>query len=136
MSTASVVQAALYSRLVATAAVTDLVPAGNILDINSRPAPDPAILLGEDQEVDEGRIDRNVTRIYSTLHVWKKEVGLEGVKAIAGAVRKAVNAGRLQLPTGFHCGDCYVSSSRFLRDPDGETAHGVVTIETLIAEVA
>lgn len=136
MSAPLAVQIAIRTRLIATAAVTDLVPADNIVDINSRPAPDPAIILGEDQEVDEGRIDRKVTRVYSTLHVWKREPSLEGVKAIAGAIRAALHARISAESSGHHIGDCYVSGTRFLRDPDGETSHAVVTIETLVAEVA
>ena len=109
-------------------------PASSILDRNARPAPDPSIILGEDQELDADRIARDVVRIYSTLHVWKKEQGLVGVKAIAGAVRSALQNGRLEMDAGFHCGDCVVTSTRFLRDPDGETAHGVLTVEALVRE--
>ncbi|MEF2071902.1 DUF3168 domain-containing protein [Consotaella aegiceratis] len=136
MSAALAVQKAIRARLVESVTVTDLVPAANILDRNSRPAPDPSIIIGEDQEVDEDRIARNVVRVYSTLHVWKKEAGLVGVKAIAGAIRTAINGRKIAPVDGFHFGDCYVSSTRFLRDPDGETAHGVVTIETLVSEVS
>ncbi|TFF27515.1 DUF3168 domain-containing protein [Jiella endophytica] len=136
MSAALAVQKAIRGRLAVSASVTDLVPAASILDRNSRPAPDPSIILGEDQEVDEERIARNVVRVYSTLHVWKKEAGLVGVKAIAGAIRASVQSARFASIEGFHFGDCRVSSTRFMRDPDGETAHGVVTIETLVSEVS
>jgi hypothetical protein len=135
MSAALAVQKAIRDRLVSTDAVTALVPASAILDRNSRPAPDPSIILGEDQEVDEGDIARRNVRVYSTLHLWKRETGLTGVKAIAGAIRSAI-AARFPQADGFHFADSRVSSTRFLRDPDGETAHGVVTIETLVHEVA
>lgn len=134
MSAALAVQKAIRARLVATASVLEVVPAANILDRNSRPAPDPSIVLGEDQVVDEGRIARNVVRVYSTLHIWKREPGLVGVKAIAGAIRTAVRGLRNSVEAPYQFGDCLVSSERFLRDPDGETAHGVVTIETLVSE--
>lgn len=133
MSGALAVQKAIRARLVATPAVVALVPASNILDRHSRPAPDPSIILGEDQEIDEGNIARTRQRIHSTIHVWKKEPSLEGVKVIGGAIRTAIHSARLALDTGFHCGDCKVTASRFLRDPDGETSHGIITIETLIA---
>lgn len=131
MSAALAVQKAIRARLVATTSILEVVPAANILDRNSRPAPDPSIVIGEDQIVDEGRIARDVVRVYSTLHVWKKEPGLVGVKTIAGAIRSAMRV-RLGSPPGYHFGDSYVSSERFLRDPDGETAHGVITIESLV----
>ncbi len=127
-------QKALRDRFVATVTVTDLVPATSILDRNSRPNPDPSIIIGEDQEVDEQRLARNVVRVYSTIHIWKKETGLTGVKAIAAAIRAAVHSSRPDPGTGFQLGDCYVSGTRYLRDPDGETAHGVVTIESMVSE--
>lgn len=134
MSATLAVQKAIRARLVADAAVTALVPAASILDRNSRPAPDPSIILGEDQAVDGGFVDRGPLRVYSTLHLWKAEPGLVGVKEIAGAIRAAIRAGRLEPIDGFAFGDAFVSDERFLRDPDGETAHGVVTIETLVSE--
>lgn len=132
MSASLAVQTAIRARLVATSAVTALVPSAAIDDANSPPARDVSIVLGEDQEVDEGQsIARDVLRVYSTLHIWKKEPGLAGAKAIAGAIRDSIDEGRLTI-TGWHCSDCHVASTRFLRDPDGKTAHGIVTIETLV----
>lgn len=135
MTATLALQKSIRARFVATAAVTTLVPASSILDRNARPAPDPAIILGEAQVVDEGNsIGRRILRVYMDLHVWKKEAGLTGVKAIAGAIRKALRD-RLDLDEGFHCVDLVVSSERFLRDPDGETSHGVVTLNSLVQEI-
>lgn len=133
MSADHAVQTAIRARLTAKLAVTSLVPATSILDRNARPAPSPSIIIGEGQSIDEGRMDRKAQRVFSTLHIWKKEPGLVGVKDIAGAIRSAIHSGRLAI-TGYQCGDCRVSSARFMRDPDGETAHGVVTVETLVRE--
>lgn len=128
-------QTALRARLVGTPAVVALVPATSILDRNEQPAPDPSIIMGEGQSVDEGdAISRNLTRVFMDLHIWKKEPSTAGVKVIAGAIRKAIKA-RLALPTGFHCADAYVSSARYLRDPDGLTSHAVVTVTALVEEV-
>lgn len=134
MSADHAVQTALRLRLVSTSIVTDLVPADAILDRHARPAPDPSIVLGEGQSLDGGRVDRRSQQVFVTLHIWKHEPGLAGVKAIAGAVRKALNAGRLDLMEPYFCGDSFVSDMRFMRDPDGETAHGVVTVEALVLE--
>ena len=135
MSASLAVQKAIRSRLISEVSVTALVPATSIIDRNARPAPVPSIIIGEDQEVDEGDIERRNVRIYSTVHLWKRETGLEGVKAIAGVIRSAIRSVRLPALDGFHFADCRVSSTRFLRDPDGDHAHGVVTIETLAHEV-
>lgn len=130
-------QKAIRSRLVATSAVTDLVPAISILDRNQRPTPSPSIILGEAQSVDEGTsLQRLHTRVYHTLHVWKREASLEGVKDICAVIRAALRDGRLTLASGLHAADAKVSSIRTMRDPDGETSHGIVTVEILVSEVA
>lgn len=139
MSPSLTVQKALRDRFVNAAAVTNLVPAANILDRNQRPAPDPSIILGgDDLEVQEtgNTVARDLVRVFSTIHVWKRETSLEGVKAIVGALRQVIGrARRLDLSTeDFHCVDCRVESARFLRDPDGETSHGVLTVNCLLAE--
>lgn len=135
MSADHALQTAIRLRLVATPAVTALVPASSILDTNQRPAPVPSIILGEGQSLEGDRLDRRDQRVVMNLHVWKREPGLAGVKAIAGAIRAALHAGRLPPTEGVHFADCRVSSMRYLRDPDGETAHGVVTVEALVCEV-
>jgi hypothetical protein len=136
MSADLVLQKALRARLVATSAVTNLVPATSVLDINQRPAPSPSIIIGEGQAVEGERIDRQDQRLFMDIHCWKREGGLIGVKAIAGAIRSALHSAHLTLDSGFQCADCRVSSMRFLRDPDGETSHAVVTVEALVCEVS
>ncbi|WP_028030529.1 DUF3168 domain-containing protein [Gemmobacter nectariphilus] len=137
MSAELAVQVALRARLIGTPAVVALVPAAAILDTGQRPALFPAIILGESQAVDEGdSIARDRLRVYHTAHVWTRETSLQGVKRICGAIRAAVAVGRLDLGPGFHCADLRVSSMRQMRDPDGETSHGVVTIEALVKELA
>lgn len=137
MTAALAVQKAIRDRLVATPAVTGLVPEEAILDRNQRPAPSPSIVLGEAQLVDEGdSIARDRTRVVHTAHVWKQEESLAGVNRIAAEIRSAIHAGRLGLDPGFHCIDALVSGIRALRDPDGAHSHAVVTIEVLVQEVA
>lgn len=135
MSADLAVQKAVRTALVQTAAVTSLVPAASILDTNQRPAPVPSIIIGEGMAMEGDRIDRRDQRVFLDLHIWKKEPGLVGVKAIAGAIRAAIKSARMSNLNGFHFADCRVSRARFIRDPDGETAHGVVTVEALVNEV-
>ena len=135
MSVSLALQIALRERLISTAAVTALVPAASILDRNQRPAPLPSIILGESQALEIGRdTDRKRTRVIHTVHVWNREPGLAGVQEIAGNMREALNWQRLQLAAPYQCVTARVSSIRALRDPDGETAHAVVTVEALINE--
>lgn len=136
MSAALAVQKAIRARLIATSQVTDLVTANGIVDVNQRPAPDPSIIIGEGQLVDDGTdFQRRHVRIFHDLHVWKREPSLTGANAIAGAIREAILHGRLILDTGFHCADVRTSHIRLMRDPDGDTSHAVVTVETLVQEL-
>ncbi|MEQ8446918.1 MAG: DUF3168 domain-containing protein [Pelagibacterium sp.] len=135
MSASLAMQKALRDRLIGTAAVTDLVPATSILDRNARPNPDPSIIIGEGQELPGDDIARKKLDLVFDLHVWKKEAGLTGVKAIAGAMRTAIHSSRPPMPAGYHCGDCFVMGARYLRDPDGETSHAVVTVSAMVGEV-
>ncbi|WP_174800988.1 DUF3168 domain-containing protein [Martelella limonii] len=130
-------QKAVRDRLVTTEDVVSNVPAGHILDRNERPAPDPSIIIGTGQTVDDGNsIARDRHHIYMDLHIWKKEPSLTGVRAIAGALRSALHSSKLVLGSGYHCVDCRVASMRFLRDPDGETSHAVVSVEAIVVEVS
>ena len=129
------IQKAIYKRLTTTSEVLSLVPLTNILDRNQLPKVDPLILSGNDQLVEYGSDDRRcIWRVFSTLDIWKVENGLTGSKAISGAIRQAIRNGKPELDTGYHCVDWYVSTTRFLRDPDGEHSHGILTIESLIVE--
>lgn len=135
MSIDLAVQKALRTRITTTAALMQHVPADNVLDTNQRPSPVPSIILGESQSVDEGTsLRRAHTRVYHTVHVWTREASTEQVKVICGEIRCAIGMGRLELAAPLHCADLLVSSMRFLRDLDGEHAHGVVTVEVLVTE--
>lgn len=128
-------QTAIRARLISEGAIIMQVPAANILDRNERPNPSPSIIIGEGQSIDEGNsIKRSLTRVYMDLHVWKKEPSTAGVKAIAGAIRAALRMKMAGAPP-FHIADCYVQNTRFLRDPDGETSHAVVTVDALVQEI-
>ena len=134
MSVDLAAQKAVAARLSATSAVTSLCPATNILDRNERPNPNPSIIIGEGQTLPHGDVARKAWTVFLDLHIWKKEIGTSGVKAIAGAVVAALQSSRLSMDAGYSCGDCYVPSRRFLRDPSGDLAHAVVTVELLISE--
>ena len=137
MSADLAVQIAIRARLVATSAVTDLVPATSILDRNATPAPRPSIVIGESQIVDEGSsIARTRERVFHTIHVWKTELSREGVKEIMAEIRTALRSARLDLGASYHCADWRVSSAGTMSDPDGETSHGVLVVDVLAVGVA
>lgn len=136
MSAELSLQKAVRAGLVTSSAVVALVPAACILDRNERPNPRPSIIIGEGLAVDEGGIARTRTRVHLDLHIWVEEPSTETGKRIAGAIRSTMRALPRAPVDGFHIGDCRVASARFLRDPDGETSHSVVTVEALLQEVS
>ncbi len=136
MSAETALQKAVRARLISLPEITAMVPAANILDRNERPNPRPSVIIGEGISRDEGdSVARNLTRVWLDLHVWIKEPSTAGSKAVAGAIRAAIRA---QPPLGdeqFHIVDAYVETVRFLRDPDGETSHAVVTMNAKVQEL-
>lgn len=122
--------AAVRAALVASAAVVALVPARAIRDHAPLPAPLPSILIGAGDLVDANAVARGRWTVTHTLHLWLKEDGTAGARALAGAIREAVSR-RLELGPGLHCVDCRVSFARFLRDGPG-VSHGVVTVELVV----
>lgn len=130
------VQKAIRARLIGNPAIIAMVPASNVLDTHGRPSRLPAIIMGDSQSVDAGTsLRRTHTRVYHTLHLWARETSMESVKHLAALIHAEMRKGRLVLSGGLHCADLKTAGSRFLRDPDGLHAHGVVTVEVLISEV-
>ena len=118
----------MRGALISDAAMTALVPAANIYDRHARPEVFPLIILGETMEAaDDMMIDRSMFRLYPTIHVWAREPSLIQVKAIAYQVRKTLAAASHAWPFI----DFRYENTRFLRDPDGVTSHGVITFEAL-----
>jgi hypothetical protein len=137
MSASLAFQKFARGALVADVSLRALVPADNIVDSNARPEVFPRINLGEDQELPADEIVSRYTTVIATLHVWVREPGLVTAKAIAGEVRRVLNRpSRLVFEAnGYRCIDCKFASARFVRDPDGVTAHGIITFESIIEEI-
>lgn len=131
MSADLALQKALRGVFIARPALLALVPAANILDRNARPNPSPAVILGETQEIDGGLATGGSVLIFHTLHIWKEEQSLAGVRRIGWEIRQALRAGRVALEGGFVLAG-WVTTARYMRDPDGLTSHGVVTVTATI----
>jgi hypothetical protein len=124
-------QKAIRGALVGRSALVALVPASAILDRNARPNPSPSIILGETQEAEGSAVKGDHVKIYHTLHVWLEEPSLVGVRRIGWEIRQAIRAGRVALEGGFSLAG-WSTTARYMRDPDGKTSHGVVTVSALI----
>lgn len=143
MDPARTLQYAIRDRLVNTAAVTSLVPATSILDLSARPELFPSIILGETQTmIGSNSLQRDVASVFLNLHIWTREQGMTELHGIMSAIRRAMRTSRffethnpntMDDPENAIC-DAYLEDARTMRDPDGETAHGVLTVKGLIQE--
>ncbi|MFG1282283.1 DUF3168 domain-containing protein [Xanthobacter autotrophicus] len=134
MSPDLALQKALLSRLASASDVTDLVPVDDMVDAYGLPQRFPSIVVGEGQVVREPlTLEARHRRIYATLHVWAKT--MPAARAIGGAVTASVEGAAFTLEGDHRAISTVVREARFIRDPDGETAHGIVTVDCLM-EVA
>ncbi|PZU95623.1 MAG: DUF3168 domain-containing protein [Chelatococcus sp.] len=93
----------------------------------------PHIAIGDFQTVDDGAQCHDGLEVFATLHVWSRAVGQVESKTIAGAVRAALHEAELDLGTDWQFLEIAHQDTRHLKDPDGRTAHAVVTFRALIA---
>lgn len=128
-------QKAIRQRLVASSAVTSLVPAVNILDKTGRPEVFPCIIIGESTTLPGDLIARNDYVTHADVHIWLNEPGTVGVKQVAGAIRQVLSD-RFYTLDSHRLTDLYIESCRFLRDQDGLHSHGVLTLNARLIEVA
>jgi hypothetical protein len=128
------IQKALRARLIASPAVTALVPADAIFDRHGRPQRFPCIIIGEATSLYATPYESFHDGVTADLHLWTEEIGLTQVKEITGAVRAALR-GDWNVE-GFRCAFATVNSGRFIRDPDDEHSHGVLSISALLQEIA
>jgi hypothetical protein len=126
-------QIAIRQRLVASSAVTSLVPAANILDKNARPEVFPCIIIGESMTLPGDMIARNDYVTHADVHIWLNEAGTVGAKQVAGAIRQALSDRFYDLDS-HHLTDLYIESCRFLRDENGVHSHGVMTLNARLIE--
>ena len=134
MSKSLALQAALRAAFVASPAVLDLVPAAQIIDRNRRPYPSPSVIIGEGiAGPDSGNVRRDRQELFAVLDVWQDSPSTEGVKQIMGALWDAMKLDpRPALEGGYHLADWQVYRERVMRDPNGTTVHGVLTVQALI----
>jgi len=126
---------AIRNRLIASSAVTALVPAASISDRNGVPATFPCVIIGEGQRLPGDMLSGSDKEVYADLHIWVAENGLTGNKTLEWAIHNALDDGPLTA-TGKHIYGLQIVSTRFLRDPDGQHSHGVVSIRARVMEVA
>jgi hypothetical protein len=134
MSKALALQKAMRAAFVASPAVLALVPAARIVDRHLRPAPSPSVIIGEAVAApDEGNVSRDRREVFADLHIWVAEQSTEVARRIMAALADALTMDpRPQLDGGFHLVDWTAWRERVLRDPSGDTSHGILTVRAII----
>lgn len=125
-------QKLIIQKLRARATLTALV-GNNIFDRHAVPEIFPCILIGEAQVTGDEFDCAELSTVFATMHVWTKEAGTVSCKTIAGEVRRAMRNAEGTFD-GFELSASF-NDMRFLRDPSGEHAHGVVTFEILAEDL-
>lgn len=128
-------QGALVAALKAAAPVTALI-GQRVYDHVPPNSQFPYVTVGDDQTLaDHAECLEGSVEIHTNLHVWSRPAipGKVEAKQIAGALVTLLNMAALTL-SGYVLVLIEHETSHHLDDPDGITAHSVVTFRALIDE--
>lgn len=123
-------QKGIYEALIASGPLAafvstrifDEVPPGSLF---------PYITISDAQVLDDGNTcESEMFEIFTDIHVWSRTVGLMEAKRISGLVRTALMA--LEAVTDWLVVVVEFRGARHGFDPDGLTAHSVVTFRFLL----
>ncbi len=91
----------------------------------------PYAVIGDDSTTAWDTDDTLGKEVEITIDVWSRSAGFKEVKSIMGEIYDILNRGNLS-KTGYNIVDCLCDSSQALRDPDGETRHGIMDFRLTI----
>jgi hypothetical protein len=90
----------------------------------------PYLTIGEDEERDTSVQFLTSSDVFVRIHIWTKEDGFSQCKAIAGAIRAAMDTDDgFPVSDNIRCCGSYFRTARFMRDPRGGIRHGIVGFE-------
>jgi len=110
--------------------------AGRVLDRVPANVTFPYIEIGDFQTVDDGAQCHDGVEVFVTLHIWSRAIGQVETKTIADAVRGSLHEAALSLGAAWQFIEIAHQDTRYLKDPDGVTSHGVCIFRALIASAA
>lgn len=129
---AAALQRAIFVRL--SSALAGAPVGGRIFDRPRANGPWPYVSFSTAQTIEDGNDCADGAESFLDLDIWSREVGAVEAKHIGSAIWTALNRADLDLD-GHALVELQLSSTRYFRDPDGLTTHGVVTLRAL-TEVA
>lgn len=130
-------QRAIFAQLSTDAAVCAFV-AGRVFDLPPQgDTPDfPYIAFGSFQVLDDGAGCIDGAEVFVTLDVWSRAQGTIEAKRIGAAVAAALHEADLDLGGEHRLVEILHRSTNVFTDPDGRTAHGVLTFRALTEATA
>lgn len=128
-------QGAIVGALKAAPAVTAIIDDRVFDRVPRKPdgSPDvqfPYVAFGDGQVLPELAECTDAADSFITLHIWSRAVGFPECKRLGAAVTAALHDATLTLADGT-LQSLLLDSSRYLRDPDGLTSHGILTFAAL-----
>ena len=127
-------QKLIRTRLTASSALTALVPATSIRDLNRLPDAYPLIQISADTTNYPREFESWHSEVFASLHIWTKEDGSIAARQIAGAIVEALRE-RPWTADDHEVITLNVRSARYMRDPEGEHCHAVLTVRAILQEM-
>lgn len=126
-------QKAVHDALRADATLTALVGT-RVYDSPPKNAATPYVSIGEDQILGERADCYDGSEFFLTIHAFSTEPGYPQVKRISSAIRSVLHGAELTVDN-FRLVDMAFDDLRHFRDPDGLTAHAVISIRGFVEPV-
>lgn len=118
-------QKAVHAALSSDPTLTGLLGGTQVYDDVPRGAAFPYVTFGQTTERDWSTGSDEGSEHLVTLHVWSRAHGRKETDLIAGAMKNVLHGAALTL-AGFRLVNLRHEFSDAMRDPDGETFHGIV----------
>jgi hypothetical protein len=125
------IQAAIVSRLKHDDALKGII-AGRVFDdvpaTSEAPSPHfPYITTGQWAEVEDGTSTTHAVKFSCDLHVWSRAAGQQQLKDIMHVMFSLLHWTLMPIASG-NVNWVMVENTQTMRDPDGETYHGIVRV--------
>jgi len=132
VSVSAELQELVFGTLMSNGPVTAIV-GKNVFDDVPTADPYPRITFGPSDSVSDDADCVDGEEITLQVDCWVRQSGkLHPCRQLVDAVKAALHEQNLALPDPYVLNTIRVQQTRVIRDPDGETAHGVVVVTALV----
>lgn len=133
MNKQSAIQTAIYEALTGNSTLTSAVN-GIFDDTGQDYGSFPYVTIGEISSTDFSTDDKLGSINNVAIHTWSRADGKREAQIVNGYIYDILNRSDLTVP-GYTWVDCLADSANVMRDPDGETYHGIITFNITLLEV-